>query len=120
LHIHGCQPECRGSTILVFTGTATGGEIAGLLKLGMAHLDLNVIAAYSRGLVAERSRSIGSFNTLFFLFHQEKKDINDAVQPWNTRNLTDSSRYAQYCSFTPVIPAKFQPPGMPTTCRGSC
>ena len=26
--------------------------------------------------------SIGNINTLFSLFHQGKKDINDAVQPW--------------------------------------
>jgi hypothetical protein len=51
--------------------------------------------------------SIGNINTRFSLFHQEKKHINDTVQPWNTRNLTDSSRYAQYCSLPPVNPAKF-------------
>jgi hypothetical protein len=50
-------------------------------------------------------------NTLFSLFHQEKKDINDADQLWGIRNLTDFRRHAQYCSFPPVIPAKFQPPG---------
>ena len=64
--------------------------------------------------------SIGRINTLFSLFHQEKKEIHDAVQPWGMRNLTDFRQHAQYCSFPPVRPAKFQPPGMPTTCRGSC
>jgi hypothetical protein len=55
--------------------------------------------------------SIGNINTLFSLSHQEKKDINDAVQFWGIRNLTDFRRHAQYCSFPPVNPAKFQPPG---------
>jgi len=64
--------------------------------------------------------SIGRINTLFSLFHQEKKDINDAVQPWGIRNLTDFRRHAQYCSFQPVNPAKFQPSGMPATCRYFC
>ena len=59
-------------------------------------------------------------NTLFSLFHQGKKDINDAVQPWNIRNLTDSSRHTQYHSFYGINPAKFRPPGMPATCRYFC
>jgi hypothetical protein len=66
------------------------------------------------------SRSIGRINTLFSLFHQEKKDINDAVQLWGIRNLTNSRQHSQYCSFQPVNPARFQLPGMPTDCRGSC
>ncbi|MCP4463693.1 MAG: hypothetical protein GY819_12930 [Planctomycetaceae bacterium] len=48
------------------------------------------------------------------------KDINDAVQPWGIRNLTDFRRHAQYGSFQAVDPAKLQPPGMPTTCRYFC
>jgi len=64
--------------------------------------------------------SIGNINTLFSLFHQGKKDINDAVQPWNTRNLSDSSRHTQYHSFQGINPAKFRPPGMPATCRYFC
>jgi hypothetical protein len=54
-------------------------------------------------------KSIGRINTLFSLFHQEKEDIHDAVQPWGIRNLTDFRRHAQNCSFPPVNPAKFQP-----------
>ena len=75
-------------------------------------------------------RSTGRINTLFSLFHQEKKDIKAAVQLWVIRNLTDFDRHAQYrlkrllspkgayfwwCSFPPVNPATLQPPGMPTT-----
>jgi len=62
-------------------------------------------------------RGIGRINTLFSLFHQEKKGIQDAVQPWSMRNLTDFRRHAQYCSLPPARPAKFQPPGMPISCR---
>jgi len=36
--------------------------------------------------------SIGNINTLFSLFHQEKKDTNDALQPWGIRNPTESRR----------------------------
>jgi hypothetical protein len=61
--------------------------------------------------------SIGRINTLFSLFHQEKKEIHDAVQPWGIRNLTDFRRHAQNCSFPPVNSTKFLPSGMPTTCR---
>jgi hypothetical protein len=64
--------------------------------------------------------SIENVNTLFSLFHQLKKDINDVVQPWGIRNLTDFRRHAQYRSLTPVKPAKFQLPGMPIACRGFC
>jgi hypothetical protein len=49
--------------------------------------------------------SIGNINTLFSLFHQEKKDINDAVQPWGIRNLTDFGRHTQYRSFQGINPA---------------
>jgi len=59
--------------------------------------------------------SIGNINPLFSLFHQEKKEIHDAAQLWGIRNLTDFRRHAQNCSFLPVSPAKFQPPGMPIT-----
>jgi hypothetical protein len=59
----------------------------------------------------------GRIKTLFSLLRQEKKEIREAAQSWNTRNLTDSSRYAQYCSVQPVNPAKFQPPDTPSTCR---
>ncbi len=34
-----------------------------------------------------RPVSTGRINTLFSLFHQEKKEIREAVQSWNTRNL---------------------------------
>ena len=61
--------------------------------------------------------SIGRINTLFSLFHQDKKEIHDAVQSWGIRNLTDFRQHAQYYAFQPVDPAKFQPPGMPATCR---
>jgi hypothetical protein len=63
------------------------------------------------------SWSIGNINTLFSLFHQEKKEIREAVQTWGIHYLTDFRRHAQNCSFPPVNPAKFQPPGMPTICR---
>jgi hypothetical protein len=49
--------------------------------------------------------SVGRINTLFSLFHQEKKGTNDDAQSWNTRNLTDFRRHTQYFSFQPVIPA---------------
>ena len=39
--------------------------------------------------------SIGIINTLFSLFHQEKKEIREAARYWNTRNLTDFRRHAQ-------------------------
>ena len=45
--------------------------------------------------LAVASRSIGNINTLFSLFHQEKKEIREAVQPWGIRNLTDFRRRAQ-------------------------
>ena len=42
---------------------------------------------------------IGRINNLFSLFHQEKKGIHDAVQPWNTRNLTNFRQHSQYRPF---------------------
>ena len=77
---------------------------------------ITIVIRRVQAFVASESGSIGNINTLFSLFHQEKKEIREAVQSWNTRNLTDSSRYNQYCSFPPVNSAKFQPPDMPLTC----
>jgi hypothetical protein len=37
----------------------------------------------------KEKKGIGRINTLFSIFHQVEKDINDAVQPWGIRNLTD-------------------------------
>ena len=72
-------------------------------------------------------KSIRIINTLFSLFHQEKKEIREAVQSWNTRNLTDSSRYAQYRLKRLLLvlisagqSCRNQPPGMPTTCHYFC
>ena len=62
-----------------------------------------------------RAGSIGNINTLYSLFYQVKKEIREAVRHWSIRSLTDFRRHAQYCPFPPVNPAKFQPPGMPTT-----
>jgi hypothetical protein len=62
-------------------------------------------------------KSTGSINILISPFRQVKKEINDAVKYWSMRNLIDFRLHAQYCSFPPVRPAKFQPPGMPITCR---
>jgi hypothetical protein len=42
-----------------------------------------------------------------------KKEIRTSSGPDGIRVLTDSHRHAQYCSFPPVNPAKFQLPGMP-------
>ena len=50
------------------------------------------------GLVDRIRGSIGNINTLFSLFHQEKKEIHSAVQPRSIRNLTDFRRHTQYCS----------------------
>jgi hypothetical protein len=41
-------------------------------------------------------------NTLFSLYHKEKKDISDADQLWGIRNLTGFRRPALYCSFPQV------------------
>ena len=49
-----------------------------------------------------------------------KKEFNDTVQPWGIHNLTDLRRHAQYCSFPPVDPVKFQPPSIPIICRYFC
>jgi len=70
----------------------------------MVVMALNLVA-----LIVLMNRSIGRINTLFSLFHQEKKEIHDAVQPWGIRNLTDFRRHSKYCSFPPVNPSKFQP-----------
>ncbi|MCZ6883323.1 MAG: hypothetical protein O7F15_10035, partial [Gammaproteobacteria bacterium] len=39
------------------------------------------------------------------------------IQPWRIRNLNELRRHDHYNSWPPVNPAKFQPPGMPITCR---
>ena len=64
--------------------------------------------------------SIGIINTLFSLIPQETKEILEAAQSWNTRNLTESCQHIRYCSFQPVIPTKFKPPGILNTYRYFC
>jgi hypothetical protein len=60
----------------------------------------------------------GRINTLFSLFHQEKKDINDADQLWGIRNLTDFRRQTQCClsSHLSFLPS-FSHQVKPTTAR---
>jgi len=88
----------------------------------MVVMALNLVA-----LIVLMNRSIGRINTLFSLFHQEKKEIHDAVQPWGIRNLTDFRRHAQYRLkrlLLVLLPAgqscHNQPPGMPATCCYIC
>jgi hypothetical protein len=57
---------------------------------------------------------MGRMNTLFSLFHYVKKGINDVSR---LLNLPILHRHAQNFALPSVDPAKFQPPGIPASCR---
>ena len=42
---------------------------------------ITIVIRRVQAFVASESGSIGNIKTLFSLFHQEKKEIHDAVQP---------------------------------------
>jgi hypothetical protein len=59
-----------------------------ILQRTSPQLSLRVLLRSWRYIVLK----VGRINTLYSLFHKEKKEINDALQPWGIRNPTESRR----------------------------